>query len=116
MFTVAIVFISFICILLVLVVLLQSSKSSGGAGAAFGSSMNYLVGANKKGDLLENITWALAIVLLVSCLATNFILDRDGTGQVELNSANIERAQESGFQQQPQPQQPAAQPAQEEAK
>lgn len=111
MFTVAIIFISFICILLVLVVLLQSSKSSGGAGAAFGSSMNYLVGANKKGDLLENITWGLAIVLLVSCLATNFILDRDGTGQVELNSANIERAQESGFQPQ---QQPAAQPAQEE--
>lgn len=110
MFTAALIFIAFICILLIFVVLLQSSKSGGGAGASFGSSMNYLVGANKKGDLLENITWGLAITLLVSCLATNFIIDRDGTGQVELNSVNVERAQESGLQQQPQ-QQPAAQPA-----
>lgn len=112
MFTIAIIFISFISILLIFVVLLQSSKSGGGAGASFGSNMNYLVGANKKGDLLENITWGLAITLLVCCLATNFIIDRDGTGQVELNSVNVDRAQEAGPQQQaPQPQPAAEQPA-----
>ena len=65
MFTVALIFIAFICLLLILVVLLQSSKSGGGAGASFGSRMNYLVGAKKKGDRLENITWGLAITLLV---------------------------------------------------
>lgn len=117
MFLAAIGIITFICLLLILVVLLQSSKSGGGAGASFGSSMNYLVGANKKGDLLENITWGLAISLLVGCLATNFIIDRDGNGQAEqINSANIERAQESGAaqpQQQAQPQQAAPAPAEE---
>ena len=112
MFTAALIFITFICLVLILVVLVQNSKGSGMVGG-LGTTSTNLIGVKRTGDLLENITWGLAIVLLVSCLATNFIIDRDGNGEVEINSANIERAQESGFAPQPQQQQQQAeQPAQ----
>lgn len=114
MFTVALIFIALICFLLILVVLIQNSKG-GGLAAGVSSSSSNLIGVKRTGDLLENITWGLAITLLVSCLATNFIIDRDGNGETEINSVNVERAQESGFApQQQQPQQ--EQPAQEESK
>jgi len=106
MFLVVVGIISFVCLLLILVVLMQSSKSSGAAGG-FSSNLNYLVGANRKGDLLENITWGLAITLLVGCLSTSFLLERNTDGTVQVESANIERAQEAGFAPQQQaPQQP----------
>ncbi|MDX2191419.1 MAG: preprotein translocase subunit SecG [Bacteroidota bacterium] len=105
MFLVAVGIISFVCLLLILVVLLQSSKSSGAAGG-FSSNLNYLVGANRKGDLLENITWGLAVTLIVGCISTNFLLEKNNDGTVQVESANIERAQESGFA--PQQQQQAA--------
>jgi preprotein translocase subunit SecG len=106
MFIVAISLLVIICLLLVLVILVQNSKG-GGVAAGFDSSSSNLIGVKKTSDLLENITWGLAISLLIGCLATNFIIDRDGNGQAEqLSSPNIERAQESGFApQQPQPSQ-----------
>ena len=105
MFIVAISLLVIICILLILVVLVQNSKG-GGVAAGFDSSSTNLIGVKKTTDLLENITWGLAISLLVGCLATNFIIDRDGNGQAEqITSPNIERAQESGVA--PQQQQPA---------
>ncbi len=111
MFTVALIFITFICFLLILVVLIQNSKG-GGLASGVGSSSANLIGVKRTGDLLENITWGLAITLLVGCLATNFIIDRDGNGEKEeVNSVNVERAQESGAA--PQQQAPAAAPVEE---
>ncbi|MDX2195003.1 MAG: preprotein translocase subunit SecG [Cytophagales bacterium] len=95
MYTAAIAVIFVICILLILVVLIQNAKGSG-VSEAFSAGSN-LIGVKRTGDLLENVTWGLAIALLVGCLSTNFLFDRDGTGQVEINSPNVERAQESGF-------------------
>jgi len=113
MFTAALIFITLICFLLILVVLIQNSKG-GGLASGVGSGSANLIGVKKTGDLLENVTWGLAITLLVGCLATNFIIDRDGDGnKEEINSVNVERAQESGFAPQ---QQPAAAPAPEESK
>lgn len=109
MFTVALIVITLICFLLILVVLIQNSKGGGLASGVSSSSAN-LIGVKRTSDLLENITWGLAITLLVGCLATNFIIDRDGDGnKEEINSVNVERASESGFA----PQQPAAAPTEE---
>lgn len=97
MFTAAIIAITLICFLLILVVLVQNSKGGGLAAGMGGGSSTNLVGVKRTNDLLENITWGLAIALLVGCLATNFIIDRGGESEaVEINSVNVERAQESG--------------------
>lgn len=111
MFTAALIFIAFISFLLILVVLIQNSKG-GGVTAGFSGATN-LIGVKRTGDLLENITWGLAITLIVSCMATNFIIDRDGDGEQTINSVNVERAQEAGFAPQQQMQQqeaPAGEP------
>jgi preprotein translocase subunit SecG len=112
MFIAAVVVIAITCILLILVVLVQNSKGGGlAAGIGGGLSAN-IVGVKRTNDLLENITWGLAIFLLISCLGTNLLIDRDGEDDtVEVNSVNVERAQESGFV----PQQKAAPAPQSEA-
>lgn len=103
MFTAILALITLICVLLILVVLVQNSKSTGGV-SSFQSNTSNLIGVKRTSDLLENITWSLAIGLLVLCLSTNFILNDDGDGTQQINSVNVERAQESRFQQ------PAASP------
>ena len=115
MFTAAIVLIILICFLLILVVLVQNSKGGGLAAGMGGGSSTNLVGVKRTNDLLENITWGLAIALLVGCLATNFLVDKGGEGEaVEMNSVNVERAQESGAVQPQQQAQPAPAPAEEQ--
>src|SRR6478736_5052658 len=60
-------------VLLVLVVLAQNSKGGGLSGQFGGSGASNLIGVKKTGDLLERLTWALAITIMVFTLATNFI-------------------------------------------
>ncbi len=83
----------FVSILLVLVVLSQSSK--GGISANFiGAGASQMMGVKKTSDILEKLTWGLAIALLLLTLATNFMIT-DPTDQVETSSPNVERANES---------------------
>ena len=63
------------CILLALVVLVQNSKG-GGLAANFSGSNQYM-GVRKTADFLEKATWTLAIVLLVLCLSTIFVIPRN---------------------------------------
>lgn len=60
-------------VLLVLVILAQNSKGGGLSSQFGGSGASNLIGVKKTGDLLERITWALAIAIMVFTLATNFI-------------------------------------------
>ncbi|HZX75090.1 MAG TPA: preprotein translocase subunit SecG [Cyclobacteriaceae bacterium] len=60
-------------VLLVLVVLAQNSKGGGLSGQFGGSGASNLIGVKKTGDLLERLTWAFAIAIMVFTLATNFI-------------------------------------------
>ncbi|MDP2424438.1 MAG: preprotein translocase subunit SecG [Bacteroidales bacterium] len=62
------------CILLGLVVLVQNSKG-GGLASNFASS-NQFMGVRKTADFLEKSTWTLAIVLLVLCLFSIFVIPR----------------------------------------
>lgn len=62
----------FAAVLLVLVVLAQNSKGGGLSSQFGGSSASNLIGVKKTGDLLERLTWGLAIAVMVFSLATNF--------------------------------------------
>jgi preprotein translocase subunit SecG len=63
MYTVVTVLLIIICLLLALVVLVQNSKG-GGLASGFSSS-NQVMGVRKTTDVLEKLTWGLAIALMV---------------------------------------------------
>ena len=92
MFTTVIVLIVFVAVVLVLVVLAQNSKGGGLTSQFGGSGTSQLMGVKKTGDLLEKLTWGLAIALIGLTLSTKFLIDTNsGDGYV---SPNIESAQE----------------------
>lgn len=79
-----------VSILLVLVILAQNPK--GGLSSQFGGSgASNLIGVKKTTDLLENITWSLAIGLMILTLSLNFFTEKVSQGYT---SPNIERAQD----------------------
>lgn len=81
-----------VSVVLVLVVLAQNSKGGGLTSQFGGSGTSQLMGVKKTGDLLEKITWGLAITLMVLTLSTKFIVS-DNTSE-EFTSPNIESAQD----------------------
>ncbi len=102
MFTAALILILVLAVLLILIVLIQNSK--GGLSPTMGSASSQLIGVKRTTDLLEKITWGLAVSIMALCLATNFLLERPGTGEEsDVSTVNMERAQEGGA--------PAQQPA-----
>lgn len=91
--TLVISLIVIICLLLVLVVLAQNSKGGGLSSQFGGGGASQMIGVKRTSDLLEKVTWGLAIALLALSLVTNVLLvDREAEGPV---SPNIRRAQET---------------------
>lgn len=81
-----------VSVVLVLVVLAQNSKGGGLTSQFGGSGTSQLMGVKKTGDLLERITWGLAITLMVLTLSTKFIVKTNNGN--EFSSPNIESAQD----------------------
>lgn len=79
--------------LLVLVVLAQNPKG-GGLSGTFGGSGSQLIGVKKTSDLLEKMTWGLAIAVLVFSLSSSFFLTGSAQ-QRSVTSPNIQEAEES---------------------
>ncbi len=79
-------------ILLVLVVLAQNSKGGGLSSQFGGSGSSQLMGVKRTTDLLEKITWGLAIGLVALTLSTNLIIQEPVSDS--FSSPNIDRAQE----------------------
>ena len=79
-----------VCVLLVLVILVQNSKGGGLSNQFGGSGASNLIGVKKTGDLLERLTWGLAIAIMVFSLATNFTNQSGTAASDEL----IDRAKE----------------------
>jgi len=79
-------------ILLVLVVLAQNSKGGGLSSQFGGSGSSQLMGVKRTTDLLEKITWGLAVGLVVLTLATNLIIQAPVSDS--FSSPNVDRAQE----------------------
>ena len=90
MYTLYISLTLFAAVLLVLVVLAQNSKGGGLSSQFGGSSASNLIGVKKTGDLLERLTWGLAISVMVFSLATNFSTPSRASSSDEL----LERAKE----------------------
>ena len=80
----------FASILLVLVVLAQNSKGGGLSSQFGGSSASNLIGVKKTGDLLEKLTWGLAISVMVLALATKLTSPVSGSSKDDL----LERAKD----------------------
>lgn len=80
-----------VALLLVLVILAQNSKGGGLSSQFGGSGTSQIIGVKKTGDLLEKVTWGLAISLLALSMSTTFFIDSNPSGPA---SPNIERAQE----------------------
>jgi preprotein translocase subunit SecG len=73
MFNLIITLILISSVLLVLVILAQNSKGGGLSSQFGGSGASNMIGVKRTGDLLEKLTWGLAIVLMVLSLSTTFI-------------------------------------------
>ena len=94
MFIAILVLIVILAILLILAVLIQNSK--GGLSSSMGSASNQLIGVKRTTDILEKMTWGLAISIMVLCLATNFVLDKPTLWEEEeISTVNMEKAQEN---------------------
>jgi|SRR4051812_23950880 preprotein translocase subunit SecG len=76
--------------LLVLVVLAQNSKGGGLSSLAGGSGASNLIGVKKTADLLERLTWALAISIMVFSLAVNIVGPSTGSDEI-LNKVQNEK-------------------------
>ncbi len=94
MFTFIITIIIIVALLLILVVLAQNSKG-GGLSSQFGGSggTSQVMGVKRTGDLLERMTWGLAITLLVLSLSTHMFLE-DYAKNPGMSSPTLERAGE----------------------
>jgi len=71
--------IALICVLLIVVVLIQNPKGGGLDSTFGGSGASQMFGAAKSTDLIEKITWGLAITLFVLCIITAVIV-KNSTG------------------------------------
>ncbi len=74
MYTVVTVFIIIISLLLAMVVLVQNSKG-GGLASGFSSS-NQIMGVRKTTDVLEKLTWGLAIALMVFSITGTMLIPK----------------------------------------
>jgi preprotein translocase subunit SecG len=80
MITFLTILIALVSIMLVFVVLIQNPKGGGVDSTFGGQSANQMFGAAKSTDLIEKITWGLAIALFIFCIITAIMT---GTGGAE---------------------------------
>lgn len=76
------------CLLLMAVVLIQNPKGGGVDSTFGGGGANQMFGAAKSTDLIEKITWGLAISLFVLCVITAVIVSGNSVagGEIPLQS------------------------------
>lgn len=91
MATVVSVLIILVCILIIGIVVIQNPKG-GGVSSGFGS-VNQIAGVKQMTEGVERITWILAVVLFVLCLASAYVMGGGkgaGKDDVNYNEANPE--------------------------
>ncbi len=71
------------------VVLIQDSKGGGLASNFAGS--NQIMGVRKTTDLIEKVTWGLAIAILVLCLSCAFITKKEFSDRYGNRAAQTEQ-------------------------
>ncbi len=93
MFTFIITLIIIAALLLILVVLAQNSKGGGLSSQFGGGGTAQVMGVKRTGDLLEKLTWGLAITVLVLSLSTHVYLN-DNIENPGMSSPTLERAEQ----------------------
>lgn len=104
------VFLIIICVLLALVVLIQNSKG-GGLASGFSSS-NQIMGVRKTTDVLEKLTWGLAIALMIFSITGTLVLPKNE--ETQASSAIQEQIDNAAIPTPGMPQAPIGQPAQQQ--
>jgi len=82
MFVVICVLLVLICIVLILAVLIQNPKG-GGLSASFGGIGNQVLGARRSTEIIEKITWGLAVALLAFSLLSAVVMPKSGSSGTE---------------------------------
>ncbi len=89
MITFLTILIALICLMLTLVVLIQNPKGGGLDSTFGGSGANQMFGAAKSTDLVEKITWGLAIALFVLCIITAIVVNGGGAAAAGSDLLNV---------------------------
>lgn len=79
------ILIAIVAFLLIAAVLIQNPKGGGIDSTYGGAAANQIFGAARSADLIEKITWGLAIALFVLCIIATFMVGAGGDG-VQLQS------------------------------
>lgn len=90
--TILIVLAMIASVLLVFVVLAQNSKGGGLSSQFGGSGASNMIGVKKTADILERLTWGLAIAIMIFSLGTNLLDSRVDPSNELLDKANEEGA------------------------
>lgn len=75
MITLLTILIAIVCVMLMAVVLIQNPKGGGVDSTFGGAGANQMFGAAKSTDLIEKITWGLAIALFALCIVTAIVVN-----------------------------------------
>ena len=92
MLTLVVVLVVIACIILGFIVLIQNSKGGGLASNFAGS--NQIMGVRKTTDLIEKVTWGLAIAILVLCLSCAFLTKKEFSDRYGSRAAQTEQTSE----------------------
>ena len=71
-----------VCLLLMLVVLIQNPKGGGIDSTFGGGQANQMLGASRSTDVIEKVTWGLAVVLFTLCILTALAVNTAASGPV----------------------------------
>lgn len=80
MITLLTILVAIVCVMLMAVVLIQNPKGGGVDSTFGGAGANQMFGAAKSTDLIEKITWGLAIALFVLCIVTAIVVNGGSAG------------------------------------
>jgi preprotein translocase subunit SecG len=79
------ILIALVCILLIGAVLIQNPKGGGIDSTFGGGAANQMFGAARSNDLIEKITWYLAIAMFALCIVTALMVSAgSGAGDILL--------------------------------
>ena len=91
-FSIFLVLIVLVAFLLVVVIMVQNPKGGGLSSSFGGGGTQQLGGVKKTTDFLDKSTWALAVMLVLLILASNFAIDNSNENleSKALNTDEIE--------------------------
>ena len=88
-FSIFLVLIVLVAFLLVVVIMVQNPKGGGLSSSFGGGGTQQLGGVKKTTDFLDKSTWALAVMLVLLILASNFAIDNSNQ-TLESKASNTE--------------------------